>query len=221
MVELMPFKNRTDFQNYISRLQQIPTAVDQTISVMKRGLSFKILPPKVTLEKIPEQINRQTEINIEDSPFYQPFIDMSIILDSTFQDSIKLLGESIIKDDIFPAYQNLKLFFEKEYYPNARDNIAISSIPNGTEYYKYLVKYHTTTDKTPIEIHQIGLDEVKRIRIEMDKIIKELIPPYDPDAYAYSPETLWGHRILLGWPQRFSQLMVRTDRRSEKHHLRR
>ena len=174
MVELMPFNNRTDFQNYINRLQQIPNAVDQTISVMKRGLSLKILPPKVTLEKVPEQINRQTEINIEDSPFYQPFIDMSIIVDSTFQDSMKLLGKSIIKDDIFPAYRNLKLFFEKEYYPNARDNVAISSIPNGTEYYKYLVKYHTTTDKTPTEIHQIGLDEVKRIRIEMDKIIKEL-----------------------------------------------
>ena len=174
IIELMPFNTQNDFNNYIQRLHKIPTAIEQTMVVMKRGIVEKIMPPKVTIESVNEQIQRQTEINIEDSPFYQPFKNIELDIQESKKDSLKTLGEQIIKNQIIPAYRKLNQFFTEEYYPNARDDFAISSIPNGDNYYQYLIKYHTTTSKTDEEIHQIGLEEVKRIRIEMDKIITKL-----------------------------------------------
>ncbi len=174
MVELMPFNNIKDFHNYISRMRAIPNAIEQTINVMKRGIKEKIMPPKVTIEKVSAQIKKQTEIPYDESPFYTPYLNIDLNISNALKDSLKQIGKLLISDQIIPAYQKLNLFFLEEYYSNARVDYAISSIPNGKRYYNYLVKYHTTTDKTPKEIHGIGIDEVSRIRKEMDKIISEL-----------------------------------------------
>jgi len=174
MVELMPFDTKKDFNNYFSRLEQIPTAIQQIMEIMKRGLAEKIMPPKATIESVSEQIQKQTEIEIEESPFYKPFENIDLEISDNEKDSLTQKGVNKIEDEIFPAYRELNKFFTEEYYPNARDDFAISSIPNGTEYYQYLIKYHTTTDKTAKEIHETGLNEVDRIRTEMDNIISEL-----------------------------------------------
>lgn len=174
MVELMPFNNTKDFHNYISRMRAIPTAIEQTINVMKRGIKENIMPPKVTIEKVSAQIKKQTEIPYDESPFYTPYLNIDLNISNALKDSLKQIGKLLIYEQIIPAYQKLNSFFIEEYYPNARDDYAITSIPNGGKYYNYLVKYHTTTDKTPKEIHQIGKDEVNRIRKEMDEIILTL-----------------------------------------------
>jgi uncharacterized protein (DUF885 family) len=174
LVELMPFENMNDFHNYISRMEAMPTAIEQTINVMKRGIKEKIFPPKVTIEKVNEQIKQQTDISFKNSPFYTPFLNIDLNISDSLKDSLKSLGKSLITEQIIPAYQKLNLFYLEEYYPNARDDNTISSRPNGNRYYNYLVKYHTTTDKTPKEIHQIGIEEVNRIRKEMEQIILEL-----------------------------------------------
>ncbi|MBC8198337.1 MAG: DUF885 domain-containing protein [Candidatus Marinimicrobia bacterium] len=174
MVELMPFNNTKDFHNYFSRMRAIPTAIEQTINVMKRGIKENIMPPKVTIEKVSTQIKKQTEIPYDESPFYTPYLNIDLNISNALKDSLKQIGKLLIYEQIIPAYQKLNSFFLEEYYPNARDDYAITSIPNGGKYYNYLVKYHTTTDKTPKEIHQIGKDEVNRIRKEMDEIILTL-----------------------------------------------
>jgi len=174
MVEIMPFNNKIDFNNYLARLEQIPNAITQTTEIMRRGLAENIMPPKVTIESVSEQIKKQTEIDIEESPFYQPFIKINFKLLDKEKDSLLQKGKNIILNEIFPAYKQLNKYFTEEYYPKAREDYKISSIPNGDKYYQYLIKYHTSTNQTADEIHQIGLEEVKRIRVEMDKIISAL-----------------------------------------------
>ena len=69
------------------------------------------------------------------------------------------------------AYQELATFLREEYLPQSRTGIGIKEVPNGREWYEYLARYHTTTDLTPDEIHEIGLQEVARIRSEMEDVM--------------------------------------------------
>ena len=76
----------------------------------------------------------------------------------------------MIKNEIVPAYKKLGNFLQAEYLPKTRITTGINALPNGDKLYSYLVKFWTTTDKTPEEIYQTGLTEVKRIRAAMEEI---------------------------------------------------
>ena len=163
----MPFKTKKDYNNYLSRLKAFPEKVSQTIDLMKRGLASGWLPPKIVLSAVPEQISSQFDTPINDSPLFQPFKEFpeSIQLDEQ-QDLIDRV-KIIIGDEVYPAYRSLHSFFNEEYLPQCRATIACSDLPNGMDYYQYQIKSYTTTALTPEAIHQIGLDEVARIKEEM------------------------------------------------------
>ena len=163
----MPFKTKKDYNNYLSRLKAFPEKVSQTIDLMKRGLASGWLPPKIVLSAVPEQISSQFDTPIDESPLFQPFKEFpeSIKLDEQQQliDRVKI----IIGDEVYPAYRSLRSFFTEKYLPQCREAIACSDLPNGMDYYQYQIKSYTTTALTPEAIHQIGLDEVARIKEEM------------------------------------------------------
>lgn len=172
MVDLMPFKTEKDYQNYLSRLEQIPIAIDQTIEVMKQGIKEGMVPPRVTLESVPGQIRKQFEfLSITDCPFYRPFQENSNNI-KNWQEIVEK-GTDLIQNGIFKSYQKFHLFFVAEYLPATRNDIAVSSLPNGAAYYEYLIQHHTTTQLSAKEIHDIGLSEVDRIHQEMVKVMKD------------------------------------------------
>ena len=173
LVDITPFRNQDDFDNYLTRLSSFPEYVDQIIALMREGLKENITPPKIVLQKVPDQIYIQYQFDVKNSPFYQPFDkDIASLPDSVRANYLKLAVSSI-KDHVFTSYKKLFEFFSEEYLPKARENISASSLSWGNEYYAFKVKYYTTTDKTPSEIHSIGLSEVTRIRSEMEKVIKD------------------------------------------------
>ena len=73
LAENTPFRNLKDYQDYLSRLNQVSSAVDQTMDVLKKGLAEKIVPPKITMRDVAGQIQAQVVKNPEESPFYIPF----------------------------------------------------------------------------------------------------------------------------------------------------
>ena len=123
MVELMPFKTAKDYQNYLSRLEQIPNAIDQTIAVMKEGIKKGWVPPRITLESVSDQIKKQFDLDsISESPFYAPFSDNINDIDN-WMDIVEK-GSDLIQNGIFTSYQNFHRFFVEEYLPKTRDEIG-------------------------------------------------------------------------------------------------
>lgn len=167
----MPFKSIQDYENYIERMKAFPLKVEQTIDLMKRGVESGWVPPRVTLKAVPDQIKSQFENPIDESPLFKPFKDFPKTISKKRKEQLKDEMRAALTTVVYPSYRSLFSYFTDIYLDECRESIACKEFPMGGEYYNYQIKTYTTTDLTAEEIHQIGLDEVKRIRAEMDSII--------------------------------------------------
>jgi len=172
MMAIMQPKNSEDYSNMISRLEKTPEVVEQTIAWMRKGMKAGVTPPAITLREVPQQIRNQLVDEADKSPLLSAFQKFPASVDSLQQESLKKQASAAFSEKIAPAFEKLLVFVENEYIPAARKTIAMRDMPNGEAWYAYNVKQRTTTDLTPEQIHEIGLSEVKRIRGEMQGIIK-------------------------------------------------
>lgn len=170
VAQAVPKRNVKDFQDFVKRLRAVPTLVDQSIALMRKGMEAGVTPPKVTLRDVPGLIRNQ----IVDSPEKSPIVSALFegLPPSLKPEEARLRAEvtAAIGEAVLPAYRKLLAFFETEYAPRAREALAMSTLPDGQAWYAYRVKEMTTTDLSPEAIHTIGLSEVKRIRAEMEKV---------------------------------------------------
>jgi len=172
MMAISQPKNAKDYANMIARLEKTPEVVDQTIAWMRKGMEAGITPPAITLRDVPQQIRNQLVDEADQSPLLGAFKQFPASVDSLQQAALLKQAEAAYSEKVAPAFEKLLVFVESEYLPAARESIAMADLPNGEAWYAYNVKVTTTTDLTPEQIHQIGLDEVKRIRGAMDEIIQ-------------------------------------------------
>jgi prolyl oligopeptidase len=168
------FETVGDFEDWLARMDKIDTVVDQTIEVANRGIERGFVLPRVLMERIPDQIDVQLVENGEESPFYRTFETMPGSITEKDQERLRETAIKTIEDTVVPAYRKLARYFEKTYLPATRETVGLSSLPNGSAWYEFLARRYTTTVMTPDEIHRTGLEEVKRIRGEMQQIIDEL-----------------------------------------------
>ncbi len=167
-------KTINDYEDWLARLNKIDTLMAQTINLMKEGIEKGILPPKITMQRVPAQIEKQLVENPEQSLFYKPFDDLPGNFTSDESRRIRSAAKEVIGKKVVPAYRDLYEFFTTTYYPACREGIGASELPDGKAYYEFRVRQFTTTELTPEDVHQIGLREVARNRKEMDQIIKEV-----------------------------------------------
>ena len=169
------YNSKDDYVDWLSRLKQFPANIINSLEINKEGLSKGITQPKLITEGVVTQIDAILNSDIEDNPYLKVFLeaDESII---NIDEKEQLIEEvkNLIISEINPAYEELNSFLKNEYLAKSRDSIGIGDVPGGKEHYEYLAKYFTTTNLTPDEIHQIGLDEIERIRTEMNEIIKQV-----------------------------------------------
>ncbi len=163
-----------DFEDWLARLDKIDTVIDHTIEVADRGIEKGFVLPRVLMERIPDQIAVQLVEEGEDSPFYRTFETLPDAIKAKDQERLRAAAIKTIEGTVVPAYRKLARYFEKTYLPAARESVGLSSLPNGSAWYEFLARSFTTTLMTPDEIHRTGLEEVKRIRGEMQQIIDEL-----------------------------------------------
>ena len=168
------FETVGDYEDWLARLAKIDTVVDRTIEVANRGIDQGFVLPRVLMERIPEQIAVQLVENGEDSPFYRTFVTMPDSIAAKEQERLRAAAIKTIEDTVVPAYRELARYFDKTYLPATRESVGLSNLPNGSAWYEFLARRYTTTVMTPDEIHRTGLEEVKRIRGEMQQIIDEL-----------------------------------------------
>ncbi|MEW4453237.1 DUF885 domain-containing protein [Bremerella sp. JC817] len=169
----MPFKTVKDYENYLSRLNKYPNFLQQNVDLLKEGLEKRWVQPPGPLGSIPRQISGQVLADATDSPLFDPFEDFPDSISAEDQARLKKAGKEAIANQVFPALLKFKAFLEDEYLPNAAEIIGASALPNGKQYYAFRCRASTTTDLSPEEIHEIGMSEVKRIRGEMEKVIRE------------------------------------------------
>ena len=169
------YNTKDDYFDWLSRLKQFPANIINSLEINKEGLSKGITQPKLITQGVVTQIDAILNSNIENNPYLKVFLeaDESIV---TVDEKNQLIQEAkdLIINEINPAYEELNLFLKNEYLTKSRDSIGIGDVPGGRKHYEYLAKYFTTTNLTPDEIHQIGLDEIERIRSEMNEIIKQV-----------------------------------------------
>ncbi len=169
-----PFKTVKDYDNWVKRAAVFSLWVDSAIVYFKKGMDENYVLPKSLAVKIIPQCKSIVVDEVTKSLFWGPINK----LPTSFSDADKkrLTNDyaKLLKEQILPSYKKLGDFIEKEYVAKTRLTSGINTIPNGDEYYKYLIQYWTTTNKSPEEIYQTGLTEVKRIREEMERVKTEV-----------------------------------------------
>ena len=168
-----PFKTVKDYEDFLSRADDFAVIIDQIISNMKLGMQEGVTQPRILMEKLVPQVASQIIDDPRESAFYMPVTNMPEDFGADDRERLTAAFEDKISNTIIPAYQRLNNFLGDEYIAAARETVGLYAQPNGEAWYAYMVRLRTTTDLTPDEIHQIGLDEVARIHGEMHGVMEE------------------------------------------------
>jgi uncharacterized protein (DUF885 family) len=178
-----PFVTVTDYDNWLKRGAAIPALFDQSIANMREGMKAGVVQPKVLMNKVIPQLDAIMNTDPEKTTFWGPIKNMPA--DFSAEDKKRLTDayRTMIADGLMPAYQRLRTFIADEYLPVSRDTVALSALPDGEAWYAFNAKTQTTTDLTPAEIHEIGLQEVARIHGEMQEVMKQV--KFEGDLQAF------------------------------------
>ncbi len=174
LVAQLSFTTVKDYDDWIARLHAIPKAFDQVTTNMAIGIEDQRVPPKYLLEKALDQVKSLAAQKPEDSPLALPLKKFPAAIKPAEQERIKTEMLDAIANEVLPAYLRFARFLEVSYVPAGREQPGISALPDGAKYYQFLIRRTTTTDLTADQIHQIGLDEVKKDEAEMLAIAQKL-----------------------------------------------
>ena len=174
LTDLLRFETVKDYEDWIARLKAFHQVMSQTMALMREGMKAKMLWPKVVMQRVSGQIEKQLFARPEDSGFFKPFLHFPAGINQAERDRLTAAGRDAVLHDILASFQYLMLFFRNEYLPACFDQVGVWQMPRGAEIYSYLARRETTTELTPEQIHQKGLSEVARIRAEMQRIMEKV-----------------------------------------------
>ncbi len=201
MADNLPFRTRADYESYLKRLALYPRLNGDAITISRMALAKGFVQPCVALGGFEKTILGVVAGAPQDTRFYGPFKGArpSDVSEGDWAD-MQTRAVGLIRDVLTPEYQKFYDFYTREYQPKCAKTIGASALPQGADYYAFRARWHTTTNLTPDQIHQIGLAEVKRIGARMDKVAADAGYPSraamiaklrtDSKYYAKTPEEL-------------------------------
>jgi hypothetical protein len=169
-----PFRTTADYENFLARMDGYVGWVDQSIANMRLGLEKGFVQPRVVVERVIAQLEALAVDDPKQSVFFAPIEAFPAGVPTADRPRLAKAYAEKLAGRVLPANRRLHDFLKDEYLPQARDSVAWSELPNGAEWYAYLVRYHTTTRLTPDEVHELGLAEVARLRTRMDRIRQQV-----------------------------------------------
>jgi uncharacterized protein (DUF885 family) len=198
-----PFDDVAGYRRYIARLRDIPRYFDEQIVNMRAGLARGFSVPRATLNGRDKSVAAFIVDDPEKSSFYKPFEKFPPNVPAAEQQALRSEARAAIQQSVMPAYKKLLGFIRDDYIPHTRTTISAHDLPDGDAFYRSQVREYTTSDMTPEQIHQLGLQEVSRIEAEMQKTMrasgfKGTMPEFlkflksDPQFYAKTPDQLLG-----------------------------
>jgi uncharacterized protein (DUF885 family) len=174
LVNDLQFETVKDYDDYIARLKKVPTAFSQITTNMELGIEEGRMPPQYLLEKVVVQTQTLADQKPAESPFALPLKKFPKTVSAADQKRISEELLDVIGTQVLPSYQRFAKFLKVEYVPMGRKDPGAWALPNGDAYYAYRIRQSTTLNKSAAEIHQIGLNEVKRDEAEMLAIVHKL-----------------------------------------------
>ncbi|MDR8389580.1 DUF885 domain-containing protein [Aliifodinibius sp. S!AR15-10] len=180
-----PFNSVEDYRNWLSRVDEYLEWLQTAEANMREGMKKGYVLPKSLIRKVIPQMEAMTGNggDVENHLFYSPVEQFPDDFSDQEKDELRAAYRDTITNKIIPAYRELHDFMQNEYLPAGRETSGIAGIPNGEAYYRHQIKKYTTTDMTADEIHQLGLDEVKRISAEMEKVKEQI--GYEDDLQSF------------------------------------
>ena len=167
---VQPFVTVADYENWLERLDGFIVFMDQAIVNMREGVAQGVVQPRPVMEKVLSQLDTLIVSKAQESPFYGPIAKIPDTVPVAERERLTVAYKAAIEGKVMPAYRRVRDYVRDDYLPKTRASVAWTALPGGKAWYAYLVKQHTTTDMSPEQIHQIGLDEVARILGEMDGV---------------------------------------------------
>ena len=199
-----PITSKKTALKYLTLLKAIPTYIDQQKELISKGLEAGIGQPLVIFEGYESTYEQHITPTAEENFYYSPFLNLPEPISEREKDSLREAAKEVILKSVIPSFMKVKSFFEATYYPNTRTAIGVSESPNGKEYYQSRIDFYTTLEMTPESIHKKGLEEVVRIKKQMEAIIQEVkfkgsfseflrYLRTNPKFYAKTPDELLAH----------------------------
>lgn len=190
-----------DYQDYIARINDFGRYFDENMANMRTGIKDGFVLPKIVVQGIAPTVRAQVYSDPTQSSLYEPFKTLPAAFSQSEQQQLQQAAKQAIQQTALPAFARLADFLEGDYMKAATESLAAEQLPEGKAYYRHTINTYVTQDMDPAEIHTIGLSEVKRIRTEMDALIKETgfkgsfneftkFLRTDPQFYAKTPREL-------------------------------
>lgn len=186
-----PFRTVQNYEDFLGRVDGFVTWMDTAVANMRLGADRGITHPRATMARLLPQLDAQIVDDPEASLFYEPLRSFPVSFDEATRQGLRARYVAAIRERIVPAYRRMRDFVRDEYLPRCRTSHGWSALPDGRAWYAHAVRVSTTTDLTPIEIYDLGVAEVERIRAEMDTLRAEIVAAGDPELPRYrTQETL-------------------------------
>jgi uncharacterized protein (DUF885 family) len=196
--ETTQLNNKDEATFYLEKLADMPRYLSQWSNNMDRAISLNKLLPAIILVDLEKPLTTLVVKNIEQHPLYKPAKHLEKIMSATEAKEYQAKLAKVIKNKVQPAITQMIDYLANVYIPKGRKSIAITEIPQGADYYQSQIRLYTTLNLTADQIHNIGLNEVKRIKAEMMQVIdksgfKGSFAEFlhflrtDPQFYAKSP----------------------------------
>ncbi|HEY1940374.1 MAG TPA: DUF885 domain-containing protein [Candidatus Angelobacter sp.] len=196
------FETLKDYEDWLARLHAVPTALNQFTALLHEGIRERMVHPKVIMERIPAQLDKQIVSDPAQSGFYKPFRSFPASISPADQQRLQQEARKAVEEQVVPAFKKFKQFFVSEYLPACYPEVGAWQLPHGEELYAHLIRHYTTTNMSAEEVHQTGLKEVARINGEMDRIMQQTgfkgsraeffqFLRTDPQFFYKSPEDLF------------------------------
>ena len=169
-----PFKTVKDYDDWLARAGKVPALFEQAIANMREGVQAGVVQPRLLMQKVLPQLDGVVSDDPQKTPFWGPISNLPADFSDADKKRLTEAYTAMINQQLVPAFRGLRTYLADEYIPVARETHGRGALPNGAEWYAHLAKSTTTTSLTPAKIHQIGLDEVARLRTELEQLKTEV-----------------------------------------------
>ncbi|MEG3789968.1 DUF885 family protein [Lysobacter sp. CCNWLW3] len=169
-----PFKTVKDYDNWLARGSKLPGLFDTAIDNMRQGMKAGVVQPRALMVKVIPQLDALIKDKPEETLFWGPITSLPKDFSDADKQRLTAAYREMVATRLMPAYKKLRAFINDEYLPATRDSVGLDKLPNGQAWYAFNARQRTTTDLSPAQIHQIGLDEVARIHGEIRKVMTQV-----------------------------------------------
>jgi uncharacterized protein (DUF885 family) len=161
-----------DAEDYVARLDALPTKWTQLMEGLREREKRKIIPPRFVVAKVLEEmrafVNTRPEAGILYTSFQKKLKEAK--LSESVQKQLLARARASIEQRVYPAYKQLIAYFDR-LLPSTNDDAGVWKLPQGDQYYASMLELFTTTKMSPTTIHELGVSEVARIQGEVRTIL--------------------------------------------------